>query len=573
MDKNKKDYKSPGSGKPIKPINPILRPILKRAGSSFAGKVFAVAVTATVLATIVYVLEPYLWPDLPDQEKMELECTIIKNTPSINKVVACRVFIEKYGKVRDGQNTCDYCNIILGCLESIQPNNCDTYVDYIIEQECGECVDVFKRLLEKEQCPATVSYAPDDDTDCYEARRIGSKQAYRNYLQKWRMSGNCSRAFLDSLCSGARYNCTNILDSLRSCAGNTPKYKKFWDRALLAGCQEVVECESARNLDSCYLYQDYISTYSRNGLCFDEFQSIILADTCITYPPKYGDCLSEILTRDSCSYCQSNMQNNAFPYQCKQRCQEVLDNCKTDICNRVRSENTCDAYEAYLEEFGNYGSCSQEFQQQLEDCRACEEALRKKTCKAYKDYLKKYGSNGRCSQDFQKKVEICDPPLKDCEMVSAGGRSFRAFRTGGLWWTTENVQQGQLYTWSEAKNATAPVCPYGWRIPCEQEYKYLTEDYYKRDPYKYLIGEQCKFGARFEGYQEKGIRKKSGEVAYFWTQTEADDHTGWYLAIEKNGKSVKLKQGNKNWKLPCRCVKREENFKSARLENLQCPNN
>ena len=110
----------------------------------------------------------------------------------------------------------------------------------------------------------------------------------------------------------------------------------------------------------------------------------------------------------------------------------------------------------------------------------------------------------------------------------------------GKYWTYTREQSngtdyGCLYNWETAKN----VCPDGWHLPDEDEFKTMLESIggSKQDIYDALIkGGYSGFEGLLGGYymgKTWGI-SSVGVDGCFWSSTEYDDIRGRHLEIEKN---------------------------------------
>ena len=129
------------------------------------------------------------------------------------------------------------------------------------------------------------------------------------------------------------------------------------------------------------------------------------------------------------------------------------------------------------------------------------------------------------------------------------------------------MRYGRLYTWEAAMNA----CPDGWHLPTYDELVSLIEnasgqflaggvlkskDCWKRCRQCDIADDMYGFSALPTGVMnEDGSFDKIFEYGFLWSATETESNQIPYLGFSNISSVAMLLLGNKNKKLPVRCVK------------------
>lgn len=368
----------------------------------------------------------------------------------------------------------------LTCIHTLKSNDPDA----AMVKKCRE-------LLKEEEC-----------RECQVVIELGSCENMNTYLMTYGENGDCAdtiRLMVAERCK----ECDLDMDSL--------------SRTLGEG-----------SLDLCALYQNYLAIHGDDGYCSSEVRSY-LERHCIIDPSEDCDKVNELLV--------SHGGNRDLLGETHRR---MLDNCECDA-TRIRASNNCDAYEVYLENYGDNGICSSEFRRKLKECRDCDVARSKNTCKAYEAYIARYGSNGRCYEEFQLKMKEggCSVPIGDICYLKASPYPV---------------------TWRDSHNACAEF--EGFEPICESQVRFLLRNYYQNNlatAYPNMIAPIIKYTLNFD---PQG----------FWTATEFSDAEGYSIFIDKKGeKRTLLLQGvNKDQERPCLCIKKGTEFKNSGLKDMIC---
>lgn len=161
--------------------------------------------------------------------------------------------------------------------------------------------------------------------------------------------------------------------------------------------------------------------------------------------------------------------------------------------------------------------------------------------------------NRDCTYSADKHTLAC--PEKTYATIDRGGKTWMAenldvFSPDSSVCYDNNhdncVSMGRLYTWKAASGA---VCPIGWRLPTQQEFKdgfgdASVEDLKKADVFNMQF-------AGFEYYDGKFADK--GASASFWTSEAYDDSRAYMVRATDSG--VAYEHFNKNIFASVRCVK------------------
>ncbi len=154
------------------------------------------------------------------------------------------------------------------------------------------------------------------------------------------------------------------------------------------------------------------------------------------------------------------------------------------------------------------------------------------------------------------------------------GKTYKTIQIGEQTWMAENLifetaegswcyendstnceKYGRLYDWSTANN----VCPEGWRLPSENDFKTLLKNV------GFMSGQ---FLALREGglmgYNALcgGYRRSDGHYCHFenygfwWSSSEDDGNGAWYMTIYKPWQSFEMfKDNNRKVGFSVRCIK------------------
>ncbi len=383
---------------------------------------------------------------------------------------------------------------------------------------------------------------------------------------------------------------------------------------------DQLDCDEAMQaIDKRKAYEDYLATYGKEGVCYDEiFKAMSLLD-----------------------------------------------------CEEAQKTNTKEAYDAYISKYGDEGECSGQFKSELQ---ACVEAENKDNCDTYLNYIQSY-PDGVCYDYFLDRIARLDCDIssikfadlradddndgltnleerkygtdpnnadsdndgvKDGDEVKQGrnpagpgalprgkfrsgtdgssaaggvatnipkniprsasidvsnlscktfpnpnGTPFQAVKFGPLWIMTDDANyQGQtLFTWQDAHRK---ACPKGFRLPCEQELVFYVNEYYRGNPneaYRGLMGiDACGFNTKIYNNYYRGNASSSlasGVISQFWIATESSDLWAYSFGMDKNNQQFFIKDNtNKEIKLPCRCVKESDQYPRSKIsiKYKGCPN-
>lgn len=169
-------------------------------------------------------------------------------------------------------------------------------------------------------------------------------------------------------------------------------------------------------------------------------------------------------------------------------------------------------------------------------------------------------------------IKVKQPPYPVCKDTE--GNLYRTAIFGNQIWMTENLrttkndkgiqinsiktsqeisQYGLLYDWQSAMNGETQenaqgICPDGWHIPTNAEWKELT-DYFKTNDLE--IKEA--FNVQYAGFYNNGLNN-IGESASYWSSSKAKDNV-WKRYFHKNLSKIFSYHENKNNGISVRCVK------------------
>lgn len=152
----------------------------------------------------------------------------------------------------------------------------------------------------------------------------------------------------------------------------------------------------------------------------------------------------------------------------------------------------------------------------------------------------------------------------------------------GKRWTTQNLkvktvgsycyeneerncrQYGRWYTWEAARRGCESLGE-GWRLPTEEEWRQLAEDYGgtsadsdgKPAYQALLLGGRAGFNALLGGGRsEEGEYSRLGAHGFYWTATETDAASAWFYNFGRGGLALHRQSGGgKKMGLSVRCVK------------------
>lgn len=176
---------------------------------------------------------------------------------------------------------------------------------------------------------------------------------------------------------------------------------------------------------------------------------------------------------------------------------------------------------------------------------------------------------------------------------SNDGREYNSMKIGNQWWMVENMKKitasgsyiynnigtnetiyGRLYQWDSA----AKVCPQGWHLPTDNEWKkleiFLGMSQAEVDNWGWRgtdQGDQLKIEADCAGgtncgtsgimallggyYDGLGAYAEEGSNAYFWTSSQKDANYGWYRKLDLNKSTVMADFSAKRNAYSVRCIK------------------
>ncbi len=121
---------------------------------------------------------------------------------------------------------------------------------------------------------------------------------------------------------------------------------------------------------------------------------------------------------------------------------------------------------------------------------------------------------------------------------------------------------GRLYLWKDAKI----VCPDGWRLPTDADWKNLAKKYGGYDDleitknigniYKPYSALQSKngFAAKLGGTRKDGGNYGRPITGFYWTSTEMNNQFAYSYFLYSPNKTLRRKQFEKTWGFSCRCV-------------------
>lgn len=161
--------------------------------------------------------------------------------------------------------------------------------------------------------------------------------------------------------------------------------------------------------------------------------------------------------------------------------------------------------------------------------------------------------------------------------------SYNIVKIGKQWWMAENLNYqsnqswcydnsetncdllGRLYTWEAANN----VCPDGWHLPSDQDWKSLEIELgmlYDVDQKgwrgnspgqgkKLRSSKTTGFNALLAGYRLWGLYENKPNGGYFWTSTESKNNKKAWVRELGRRKSIKRTTYDKNYAFSVRCLK------------------
>ncbi|MFW5773335.1 MAG: FISUMP domain-containing protein [Tangfeifania sp.] len=142
--------------------------------------------------------------------------------------------------------------------------------------------------------------------------------------------------------------------------------------------------------------------------------------------------------------------------------------------------------------------------------------------------------------------------------------------------TAYEMKYGRLYTWDAAMNGSAEkgaqgICPCGWHIPTDEEFKQLEMhlgmtqaeadmiNTWRGHPVGNLLkaGGNSGYNAQMSGKRSPGkVFSTMGTMEYIWTSTEYGNSSAWRRCLQKDDSRVgRWHTFSKSYSLSVRCVK------------------
>lgn len=120
---------------------------------------------------------------------------------------------------------------------------------------------------------------------------------------------------------------------------------------------------------------------------------------------------------------------------------------------------------------------------------------------------------------------------------------------------------GRLYTWRIAKS----VCPNGWRLPTDNDWREMTKQYGGSDidaddggqaSYAALINAgNSQFSAQLGGYRYSDEVFYDLDIrGYYWSSTQRGASFAWYYRFNQYYEKLYRSTGSKSWACSCRCL-------------------
>lgn len=156
------------------------------------------------------------------------------------------------------------------------------------------------------------------------------------------------------------------------------------------------------------------------------------------------------------------------------------------------------------------------------------------------------------------------------------GTKYKIVKIGEQWWMAENLyyktDTGSFcfyrcyYTWNTAQN----VCPDGWHLPSDAEWKTLENYLGMEDAdldkefgrYSGFVGKKLKpdgssgFNGEMTGYAfEDGSTTLTFVYSYFWCKDEFDENEAWYRALDRDSYGIIRSKREKSTGHVVRCLK------------------
>jgi uncharacterized protein (TIGR02145 family) len=129
-----------------------------------------------------------------------------------------------------------------------------------------------------------------------------------------------------------------------------------------------------------------------------------------------------------------------------------------------------------------------------------------------------------------------------------------------------NVEEyGYLYDWETARK----VCPEGWHLPTEDEWKTFTEWILKKDaeianragnqPAQATAIFESGFSPTAGGFlYYGGLFTDLGGFGYWWSSTEANRGTAWGRCVDSSNGKILRKYGSKRYGYSVRCIRNKD---------------